>query len=199
MDTCFETMDTNFVVMNNVYGAYHAAKHLIELGHTAIGYIESSSRMYNFDMRKKGFFQAINEAGLKVSDRNIFSISPTIISSQDGFKNNIANHLKQLPTAFFCECDYIAISVIKSLTELGIRVPHDVSIIGFDNIFESQVITPELTTIHVKKDTIASLAVETLIKQINNPDSDRIKSLVNTDLVIRNSCIKLVTKQDVVG
>jgi DNA-binding LacI/PurR family transcriptional regulator len=190
LDTCFETLDVNFVVMNNVYGAYHAGKHLIELGHKNIGYVESNIRMYNFDRRKKGFIQALSEENLKIADNHYFSISPTTISSQEAFLEKIKNNLNQLPTALFCEADYMAISVIKSLTELGIKVPTDISVIGFDDIFESQVITPELTTVHVKKDKIALLAVEKLIKQIENNDVDKIKVFVDTDLIKRKSCIK---------
>jgi DNA-binding LacI/PurR family transcriptional regulator len=199
MDTCFETMDINFVVMNNIYGAYQAAKHLIELGHSNIGYVESTTRMYNFDMRKNGFLQAISEAGLKIADKNIFTMSPTVISSQETFKDKLKNRLNNLPTALFCECDYMAISTIKSLTEIGIRVPHDISIVGFDNIFESQVITPELTTIHVKKDTIASIAVEKLIRQIENHDFDKVKTVVNTELVVRKSSMQLTKKENVLN
>jgi DNA-binding LacI/PurR family transcriptional regulator len=62
-------------------------------------------------------------------------------------------------------------------------------VIGFDNIFESQVITPELTTIHVKKDRIALLAVEKLIKQIENNDTDKNKLFVDTELIERKSCV----------
>lgn len=82
----------------------------------------------------------------------------------------------------------MAISTIKSLSELGLKVPEDISIIGFDNIFESQVITPELTTIHVKKDKIALLAIEQLIREIDHNDTDKIKIFVDTDLIIRKSC-----------
>jgi DNA-binding LacI/PurR family transcriptional regulator len=188
LDTCYETLDVNFVLMNNVYGAYHAGKKLIELGHEDIGYVESNIRMYNFEMRKKGFMQVINENGLKINDQNQFSISPTMITSQDAFKDKISSRLDQLPTALFCEADYMAISVIKSLTEFGIKVPDEVSVIGFDNIFESQVITPELTTVNVKKDRIALLAVEKLIRQIENNDADKIKLFVDTELIVRNSC-----------
>ncbi|PFO06353.1 LacI family transcriptional regulator [Bacillus sp. AFS076308] len=189
LDTCFETMDVSFVVMNNVYGAYQAGQYLMELGHQQIGYVGSNTRMYNFDMRKKGFLQALSENGLMIAETNYFSVSPTVISSQDVFKEKIKNRLNQLPSALFCEADYMAISVIKSLTELGVRVPDDVSVIGFDNIFESQVITPELTTIHVKKDRIALLAVEKLIKQIENNDTDKIKLFVDTELIERKSCV----------
>lgn len=188
LDTNFETLDVNFVVMNNVYGAYQAGKYLVELGHQNIGYVESQSRMYNFDMRKKGFLQAISDSQLRINENNFFSISPTVISSQEVFKDKIKNRLNKLPTALFCEADYMAISTIKSLSELGLKVPDDISIIGFDNIFESQVITPELTTIHVKKDKIALLAIEQLIREIDHNDTDKIKIFVDTDLIIRKSC-----------
>ncbi|MBU7591208.1 LacI family DNA-binding transcriptional regulator [Metabacillus halosaccharovorans] len=188
LDTNFETLDVNFVVMNNVYGAYQAGKYLVELGHQNIGYVESQSRMYNFDMRKRGFLQAISDSHLRINENNFFSISPTVISSQEVFKDKIKNRLNKLPTALFCEADYMAISTIKSLSELGVKVPEDISIIGFDNIFESQVITPELTTIHVKKDKIALLAIEKLIREIDHNDRDKLKMFVDTDLIIRKSC-----------
>lgn len=192
LDTCFETADTNFVVMNNFYGAYQAGEYLIKLGHEKIGYVESQTRMYNFDMRKNGFLQALSDHNLTVPKNNFFNLSPTDISSQDNFKQEIMKRRNSLPSALFCECDYMAISVIKTFTELSINVPNEISIIGFDNIFESKVITPELTTINVKKDRIASLAVEKLIKHINGVETDTIKLLVDTELVERYSCKEYV-------
>ncbi|OLS39066.1 LacI family DNA-binding transcriptional regulator [Bacillus sp. MRMR6] len=188
LDTCFETLDANFVVMNNAFGAYQAGQYLMDLGHREIGYVESNIRMYNFNMRKKGFVQALTERNLTIKNNHYFSISPTTISPQEAFTDKIKKSLDNLPTALFCETDYMAISVIKSFTELGIKVPVDISIIGFDNIFESRVITPELTTIHVKKDKIASLAVEKLIRQIETNDEDKIKLLIDTEIIERNSC-----------
>ncbi|MFJ5760873.1 LacI family DNA-binding transcriptional regulator [Neobacillus sp. NPDC093182] len=191
LDTCFETIDANFVVMNNLFGAYQAGQYLLKLGHKKIGYVESEIRMYNFDMRKKGFIQALTESNLRIDESNYFSISPTTIAPQEAFTEKLKNRMDHLPTALFCETDYMAISVIKSLTELGIKVPDEISIIGFDNIFESRVITPELTTIHVKKDKIALLSVEKLIRLIENNDEDKIKLLVDTELIVRNSCLEL--------
>jgi len=105
---------------------------------------------------------------------------------------------RDLPTALFCECDYIAISVIKSLHELGIRVPDDVSIIGFDNIQEAMVITPELTTIHVEKERIAEVAVKTLIDIIENDDPISMKTWIDTRLISRNSCRPVGESADLV-
>ncbi|MFB6469017.1 LacI family DNA-binding transcriptional regulator [Cytobacillus sp. Hz8] len=188
LDTCYDTLNVNFVLMNNIFGAYQAGKHLYELGHKNIGYVASDVRMYNFDMRKKGFLQAISEQGLKISENNFYTISPTEVTSQESFKEKILKNLEHLPTAFFCECDYMAISVIKSLQELGLKVPEQVSVIGFDNILESQVITPELDTINVKKDKIALFAVEKLVKQIENNESEKIKLFIDTELIKRKSC-----------
>jgi DNA-binding LacI/PurR family transcriptional regulator len=188
LDTCLETLNANFIVMNNVMGAYQAGRYLLDLGHRRIGYVQSNSRMYNFDSRKKGFLQALAEEQLTVEDAHYFSVVPTVVSSQEEFKNGIAELKGQLPTALFCECDYIGISVIKSLTELGIRVPHDISIVGFDNIQESTIITPELTTVHVEKSKIAELAVTKLLDMVENGDTVKIKSFIDTQLVVRSSC-----------
>lgn len=188
LDTCFETLAIDFVLINNTYGAYEAGKYLAELGHKNIGYVESEVRIYNFDMRKKGFLQAMDEYQLAVKPSHFFSISPMTLTSQEAFKHLISNRINDLPTALFCEADYMAISVIKSLTELGIKVPEEVSVIGFDDIFESQAIIPELTTIHVKKDVLASMAVKKLIQDIDAEKSDKIKLFVDTEVVVRNSC-----------
>ncbi|MCP8967751.1 LacI family DNA-binding transcriptional regulator [Ectobacillus ponti] len=188
LDTCFETLNVNFVDMNNVYGAYCAAQYLIEQGHRDIGYVQADSRIYNFDMRKKGFLQALEEHGLMLSEENCFSMSANTITSQDKFKEQVLKQRDKLPTALFCECDYLAISTIKSLSELDIHVPAEISVIGFDNITESQIISPELTTIHVDKEKMASVAVDQLIQIIEGKAGSRSKTLIDTELVERASC-----------
>lgn len=188
LDTCLETLNMNFIVMNNVMGAYQAGRYLLELGHTRIGYVQSNSRMYNFDSRKRGFLQALEEDKLTIDKAHYFGVSPTVVTAQEEFMHKITELKDNLPTALFCECDYIAISVMKALSELGIRIPQDISIIGFDNIQESTIITPELTTVHVEKGTIAELAVSKLVDMIEHGDTVKIKSLIDTQLVVRKSC-----------
>jgi LacI family transcriptional regulator len=93
------------------------------------------------------------------------------------------------PTAIFCETDYIAIGAIKALQECGLRVPEDVSVVGFDDVPESLVISPELSTIRVDKAAIGKLAVSRLaqVLQWENPGPS-IKQIVDTYLVKRASC-----------
>ncbi|WP_248927030.1 LacI family DNA-binding transcriptional regulator [Paenibacillus hamazuiensis] len=187
LDTCYETLPVHFIVMNNVMGAYQAARHLMDLGHRRIGYVQSHSRMHNFDSRKKGFLSALGEEGIGPDEELLFSAAPTTFSAQEELKERFAALGDRMPTALFCECDYIAISVVKTLTELGIRVPEDISIVGFDDIHEATVISPELTTVHVEKGKIAELAVSTLVDMIEGGSTVKTKSLIDTKLVVRQS------------
>jgi len=188
LDTCHESVSADFVVMNNFMGGYQAARHLIELGHRRIGYVQSKSRMHNFDSRRRGFDAALEEFGLTLAPEHMFTIAPTVVSSQEEFLQSWSGLRGDRPTALFCECDYMAISVIKSAHELGIRVPDELSVIGFDDIAEAEVITPELTTIHVEKETIAALAVERLIRLTEQEGRNlHLKTLVDTSLVVRKS------------
>lgn len=138
----------------------------------------------------------MEEYKLTVDKAHYFEVSPTVVTAQHEFMFKITELKDDLPTALFCECDYIAISVIKALNELGIRVPQDISIVGFDNIQESTIITPELTTVHVEKGTIAELAVSKLVDMIEHGDMVKIKSLIDTQLVIRKSCCPLPIETD---
>ncbi|MBO9598552.1 MAG: LacI family DNA-binding transcriptional regulator [Cohnella sp.] len=190
MDTCFETLPIPFIQINNAMGGYQAGMHLCRLGHARIGYIASDIRIRNFDDRRSGFAEALRENGLELSPECVFSVAPTILSSQDALKQQLSSYLdsgRKLPTAFFCECDYMAISAIKSLSELGYRVPQDVSVVGFDDITEAVIVTPELTTVHVNKAHMAHLAVDTIVRAIETEEFSSFKIMADTYLVERLS------------
>lgn len=194
LDTYVDELKVNFIVINNVMGAYQATTHLMKQGHKHIGYVQSDVRMHNFESRKRGFYQAQMELGFQSTEKDVFIMSPTILSPQEKFQQQIKEKVDKneaLPTALFCENDYLAISVIKSLNELGIRVPDEISVIGFDNIKESVIISPELTTIHVEKEMMAIQAVEQLIRLIERKDGIGIKTIVDTQLIERTSCRKV--------
>lgn len=195
LDNCFETLPVHFVEINNVMGAYQAGSHLCELGHRDIGYIASNVRIHNFDNRKRGFTTALYERGLEIAEECVFSVAPTILSSQEALKSQLSAYLdagNPLPTAFFCECDYIAISAIKTLGELGYRVPDDVSVVGFDNISEAVIVSPELTTVHVEKERMAHLAVDLIIQSIESDELVKTKITVDTQFIERLSSRSIV-------
>ncbi|WP_025680513.1 LacI family DNA-binding transcriptional regulator [Paenibacillus massiliensis] len=191
LDTCFETLPVQFIEINNVMGAYQAGAYLCNIGHTSIGYIASNVRIHNFNERRRGFMLALQERGIDIPEERILAVAPTILTSQDALKQQLTAYLDKgytLPTAWFCECDYIAISAMKTLGELGIRVPEDTSVIGFDNINESLIVSPELTTIHVEKERMAALAVDLFSEFIEHGRRVTAKITVDTHFVERKSC-----------
>lgn len=190
LDNCYESLPLHFIGINNMMGAFQAATHLCELGHKHFGYIASVDRIHNFEERKRGFIYALQSRGLTLEEDCVFSVAPTILTSQEALKQQFTVYLnsgKKLPTALFCECDYIAISALKTLAEMGIDVPNEVSVVGFDNISEARIVTPELTTIHVEKEQLALQAVDTLVRDIESNNHVRFKIVVDTQLVVRKS------------
>lgn len=188
VDALFESLDVNCVVMNNIMGGQQAAAYLADSGHKQIGYVQSYNRALNLEYRKYGFNKTLKEKGLLIEDDNLFSITASIESAQEEFKEIIKKRKKQLPSAIFCENDYMAIAAIKALQESGIKVPDEVSVIGFDNIARSTIITPELTTINVEKEAMGSLAVQRLVDIIEKKDLLTIKYIIDTKLIERKSC-----------
>ncbi|MEK5375002.1 LacI family transcriptional regulator [Paenibacillus peoriae] len=190
LDTYFEHVDASFVSINNYLGGYQAGQYLIQSGHRKIGYVQSSTRILNFKKRKEGFMAALEEHNLSIENGLIFDMHPMLVMSQDAFKTAI-HELNELPSALFCENDYMAISAIKTFQEMNIRVPEQISVMGFDNIHEAKVISPELTTIHVKKDILARTAVNLLMERHNNNQRHHTQVLVNTEVIERRSCLAL--------
>lgn len=194
LDTCFDALPVHFVEINNYMGAYQAGTYLAERGHQRIGYIASEERIHNFDERQRGFMSAMAEYHVEISRSNILAVPPTMFSSQGPLLDKL-QHLREsgqpFPTAFFCECDYIAISTMKALSELGFSIPDDVSVIGFDNINEALIVTPELTTVHVEKERMAAWAVDLLTAAIQRPSAVTTKVKVDTLFIERSSCLRL--------
>lgn len=197
MDTCLEQVDASIVGINNYLGGYQAGKFLLAQGYKSIGYVQSDVRIVNFIKRKAGFMEALAESGLQLEDKLTYFMNPMSVVSQPSFKAEIEGikaNAKELPEAIFCENDYMAISAIKTFQELGIKVPEDVAVMGFDNIFEAEIISPELTTIQVKKDVMAKTAMDVLLQKINpldssnHADASNVQVYVNTDVIVRKSC-----------
>lgn len=193
LDSYFETRSNDYVLINNVSGAYRATKYFIQNGHKRIGMLGSSIDINNFKYRKIGFEKAINEAEITFKNENNILLEPTLDGAYQDMKKYLEqNKEKDFPTAFFAFNDIIALGAIKAMQEQGINVPKDVSIIGFDDIPISSLISPNMTTIRVYTNEMGSLAVKRLIDRINEEEEVvPIKIEIDTKLIERNSVIKL--------
>jgi len=191
LDTIYEYLDINFITMNNSMGGYKACSYLRSLGHQTFGYVQSLERCTNIDLRKQGFLAALAENGLTICAKDFFITNNRSDLARETLKEQFSARRGHLPEALFCESDYIAIGVIKALTDCGIRVPKEISVIGFDDVPECQIVYPELTTLRVEKAAIGCLAVQRMMEILktrkNHPAN---KQLIDTYLMIRNSCAK---------
>ena len=184
LDTYFEDVVADFVTMDNYQGAQLAGSYILEKGYHNIGYFASENLMSNFNERRRGFREALQSKGIKIENDNFYFISPTKLDPKGLDLRKLGS---TLPEAIFCEDDYIAIRLIKAAQKEGIRVPEDLAVMGFDDIFEGTLISPELSTIHVPIDQIARQALTQLQGQLINDDWNPQKTLVATTLVRRES------------
>ena len=176
----------NSVSINNFSGAYPAVEKLISCGHTRIGYISSSPNVYNLEERRSGFLSALRTHDLSLAPQDII---PTNSYSSDGVQRLKAalSDRSDIPTAFFCENDYTALSLVSALIQLGYSVPGDVSVIGFDDVPECSLTTPPLSTVHVDRQALATAAVDRLHLLMTSPNITSQSILVNVSIRMRAS------------
>lgn len=193
IDTCYTNLDCDFVTMNNQQGLFDSTMNLINQGHTEIGYAMGTPRFFNFNEREKGFWKAIHQNGLTIKKEHILTFPAMTIETKTEDLEQLKKSNK-MPTAFVCENDSIAISILKSLKMLGYKIPNDVSIVGFDNISETGIVSPELTTMNVRKDLIARNSLRILANKFNSDHTSNQQILINANLVERGS-VKNIIKE----
>jgi LacI family transcriptional regulator len=168
----------------NYQGATDAMNYLLELGHKRIGFISGRAELESSNRRLKGYRDALEKAGLPVDEKMIASGDYTTVTGI-----NCARELLSLddpPTAIFASNDQSAMGVYQVAQELGLRIPKDLSVIGFDNIMESKYM--KLTTVDQFIYEMGFVATQMLIKLINGEELDSQTYKMQTQLVIRDSC-----------
>ncbi len=190
LDYCTGDMKFSGVAINNEDSFFLATKYLIDQGHTDIGYLSGKFRIRAFRLRNRGYQKAMNTAGLSIKPEFRVPLS----TSMDSAYQDMMAYLKtspKLPTAYIADNDMIALGALRALQEHRIRIPEDVSIIGFDDLPYSEICSPRLTSIRVPKQEMGKLAIEKLISILNNGDAIKTKIEVSTEFIIRDSVRKL--------
>ncbi len=179
------------IITTNESGAYSATKHLIDLGHKDIGFIVGKLSSIPAQQRYEGYVKALKDFDLKLNDTNIIECeSPEFIdgfSEKAGYQamKKLLSECVRRPTAVFLSSDIQAIGAMKALREQNIKVPGDISIVGFDDIELSNYLG--LTTIRQPIEEMGSFAVQKLFEKRNSEDHTVLKKIFQTELVIRNS------------
>lgn len=180
------------VFANNIDDMARLTKHLIGIGHKNIQFIGNIRFSRSFKDRWIGFRSALEEYEMKIQVEDDHLLSLEGYEHED-FKEGVKTWMvkkrksKMLPTAFVCANDTVALSVIHVLDHLGIGMPHDVSVTGFDNIEDAYQGKTALTTVHVPKEAMGKRAVAKLLERIDNPHDPIEKVLVAGEIVYRDS------------
>lgn len=166
VDQNYYGIDCKNVGTNNIDGAYRLTKQVLAFGHRKIGFVGSYGVTSSIYERWCGFQLAMQEAGLFCPHEfSITADSPicSLMSDADELYT-LLQKCRELPTAFVCGGDRIAIALISALKQMGYQVPEQISVVGFDDIEMSQYVHPALTTMHVRRKEMGSLAVDLLLK-----------------------------------
>lgn len=171
----------------NYQGARQAMEYLIKLGHRKIGFIRGRRELESAERRLNGYKDALEESGIKLDPSLIMQGDFTTISGYEATKELLT--LPQSPTAIFAANDQTAIGTYQAAEELGIRIPEDLSVVGFDNISEAKYMG--LSTVDQFLAEMGYVATQMLIKLINGETLDEKTHKMPTQLVERTSCLDI--------
>ena len=188
LDAYFETVPCNYVIINNIQGAFMATSYLIQKRKQQPGYLKSSYYISNFGERTNGFYKAIRTAGMPASGSVIHELAPSIEGAYVDMLDILARG-NGLADCYFADNDLIAMGAIKALKEKGYHIPTDIAVVGFDNLPICSVLDPGLSTIHVPKQYMEQVAVQRLFTILQSPGLPPIKTEISTTLIKRKSVI----------
>lgn len=185
-DNFFAKSRINSVKVNNEQGIYTAVSHLRNLGHVHIGYLSSGLAINSFYERKRYTQCALEDEGLKLEDKYCFEIGYPSEIAETGMRK-ILEARKELPTAFLCDNDLVAIGAMQAVKKVGLRIPEDIAFVGYDDRPICELIEPGLTTIRLPRNIFGAAAVEKLISLIQQDDTWISKLEINGELIVRES------------
>ncbi|MFZ5353883.1 MAG: LacI family DNA-binding transcriptional regulator [Bacillota bacterium] len=187
-------MKVNFIMSNEEKGTKEALDYLLSLGHSKIAFVRGENS-YSYDLKEAIYLEymaRLNE-------------NPMIINTKDGNStdvvDNVSRRISEIQnkeykigsdiTAFFACNDLMAVGIMNGCSAAGINVPEDISVIGFDNIIISEMIRPKLTTVDQNMRKLGDHAAKAAIDLIESKELRCGFELIDTKLVIRDSCMKL--------
>ena len=176
------------VHIDNLTAAFNAVNYLHELGHQRIGCIAGPEEMPLCHYRLQGYVQALRRSGLTIDPHYIARGNFTYEAGANALEQLLA--LPQPPTAVFCHSDIMALGALSLAKRRGLKVPDDLSIIGFDNISLAEFCDPPLTTVAQPRFAIGREAMLLLLNQLNGHVVSSGSRLLDCELIVRGSTTK---------
>lgn len=177
--------DCPAVGATNWQGAYNATEYLIKLGHQRIGFITGSMDLGCAEDRLQGYRSALRTHHVSLDADLVYEGD---FLQTDGYTGASALlDLPNPPTAIFASNDVMAMGVMDAVRNRGLRVPNDISVIGFDNIPQSAMVFPPLTTVQQPLEQMGRVATQILLGILKKPEKESGRIELPTELIVRNS------------
>lgn len=187
IDQADPTESSSVVEATNWQGAYEATCYLNQLGHTQIAFITGALAVRSAVDRLQGYQAALADCDIPFREELVIEGD---FQQQTGYET--AKHLLQNvgppPTAIFASNDLSAFGAMNAARECGLRIPHDISIIGFDDIPQASLVYPKLTTVRQPLAEMGQVAVKMLVERIEDQSRPPQQVALATRLIIRDSC-----------
>jgi LacI family transcriptional regulator, galactose operon repressor len=169
------------------HGIRQAVQHLAALRHANIAFVAGPSHLKSAVTRKEAFQNAMSEIGLEVAPEMVVEGDHTMLGGMRAQQELM--RLRKPPTAILCSNDVTAIGVMREAYDLGLSVPRDLSIVGFDDIRLSEFITPPLTTVQMSQTELARIAFQALLNDVAKEavNEGRKEYPLTTNLILRRS------------
>lgn len=176
--------DGDRLQVDDYQGGYLAAEHLAQLGHQRIIVVLPKQRSGNLQNRLNGFIEGLLHNGVYFSEEHNLVYAP--LTKKGGYEHT-EEVLAKEPTAVFCANDELAIGLYRGLHERGVRIPQEISVMGYDNIDLDEYVTPKLTTIQQPIMELGETSARLILNRIDNIDMDRQLVDVPVKLIERSS------------
>lgn len=177
------------ILSDDENGAFKAVEYLIEKGHKNIGIIDGKAEFKSANKRKNGFLNALIKYKLPINHDYMVEGHYDMESGYEGMRKLI--RLPNHPTAVFCSSDDMAIGAIKAAFDEGLKIPDDISIVGFGDLEFSRYTTPSLTTVKRSIEEISIIGGKKLVEIINGKKYEGEKVQIETKLILRDSVLDL--------
>jgi len=177
------------VRVDNVAAAAEGTDYLIQLGHQRIAFIAGKRDSLLTHDREQGYRNAMGAAGLEIAEDWVVEGEQTIDGARRATRQLL--QLQQRPSAIFCANDEMALGALHEIKSAGLKVPQDISVIGFDDIRYAEITDPPLTTIAQPAEEIGERSMRRLCQIIDGNSDERGPETVPHKLIVRNSTAKI--------
>ncbi|WP_028519322.1 LacI family DNA-binding transcriptional regulator [Ruminococcus flavefaciens] len=174
------------VISDSFNGGYMLTDHLVEKGHRKIGFFGTLNATSSINDRYLGYVKCIMENELEL--RNEWIIGDR---NERGILNDKIDFPDEMPTAFVCNCDETAFRVISALKSKGVRVPEDISVVGYDNYTVSSICIPTITTVEVDLTKMAEVSVGIMAKKLADPGYSEGRRIISGRLIEKESVLDI--------